>query len=79
MIRWRFHTSNTARLCMGMIVQNRHLFVSWNYHPVSNDSQLEAKQAEQVALPLRSNVIADASTNTADTVKADLKNIMMRR
>ena len=30
-------------------------------------------------LPVRSSVIADASTNSAERVKADLKNIMLRR
>jgi hypothetical protein len=68
-------TSDAARLCIAPD-QDGYLFGSWNCYRVSDwivPTDLERR------LPLRSSVIADTSTNSAERVKADLKNIMLRR
>jgi hypothetical protein len=49
--------------------------VSWNCYRVSDC--IVATDLER-RLPLRSSVIADTSTNSAERVKADLKNIMLK-
>jgi len=62
------HTSVAVR-------QNRHLVVSYSCYRVSDCSQPNFEQL----LPLCSIVNANASPNRAERVKADLKNIMLRR